>query len=111
MSHPLTLLALNKNQLEVNGTEPKVTWSDDLQEERDELLAALKKEEESNLLSFVLMIFATLIICMGITEYHDAKQDAAQVSALLAQCANGKSIPFDGAMIECRRIEFVQGLK
>ena len=68
-------------------------------------------EAESKPLFYTLAILATLFACMGITEYHDVKQDAQQVSALLAQCANGKSIPFDGAMIECKRTELVAGLE
>lgn len=67
-------------------------------------------ERESAPLFYTLVCLATLVMCMFITEYHDTKKDAAQVSALLAQCANGKSISFDGKYMECKLTSMVAGL-
>lgn len=67
-------------------------------------------ERESAPLFYTVVCLITLIACMGITEYHDTKKDAAQVSALLAQCDNGKSISFDGKFMECKLTPMVAGL-
>lgn len=76
--------------------------------ETDKLMEEM--ERESAPLFYTLVCLATLVACMLITEYHDAKAEAKHLSELLAQCANGKDVAFDGKYLECKLTSMVAGL-
>jgi len=78
-------------------------------EREDKRIAEM--ERESAPLFYTIVCLATLVICMGITEYHDTKQEAQRLSDLLAMAANERMTPIgQDAVLECKRTELVAGL-
>ncbi len=55
----------------------------------------------------MVMVIAAIFVVAFLAEEYASKQDHAEMSSMVAQCANGKAVQFGDSVMRCKVSEMV----